>query len=89
MTNAQAMTILAAEMDRRDQYREILKSYLDNHGKLPPSFAVDYEKIKDEISWRKNKKIMSKLKAAARNFAKNENAKAAAVKPGPMPEAKP
>jgi hypothetical protein len=87
MTNSEAMKILEAEMDRRDQYREILKCYLDKHGKLPPSFQRDYDKIKDEIPWRKDRKIMGKIKKAARNFARNENAKAAAVKPGPLPEA--
>jgi dTDP-D-glucose 4,6-dehydratase len=95
MTIDDTMKIIAEKFDARDNYRALLKKYFAKNGHVPKRFRLDWERLKNEKPWREDRKVLAVLKRAARNFARNENAKATIFSmfppttPPPMPPAPP
>jgi hypothetical protein len=75
VTRRNAMERIAEEMDKREAFKLLLRTFYEKHGFVPKQYAIDWDRTKDEPHWRKDPKVMAKLRKTARQMAKNENAK--------------
>jgi hypothetical protein len=73
VTNKQAMEHIAAEMDKREEFKKMLHAYFEKYGTIPECYQREWDKLKDEPHWRQDAKIMAELKITARIMARNEN----------------
>lgn len=75
MTTKQAMEVIAQKMDAREEFKEMLRLFVEKHGYVPKQYEIEYARTKDEKPWRQDSKCMDKLKKAARKMARNERSK--------------
>jgi len=68
-----AFNELSAEMDKRDHFMFELKKFYIRTGIVPPKYKDQFEIYKKEkfTSWRKQRKVMRRIKKAARIVASN------------------
>jgi len=73
VTTKQAMEHVARKMDDREDFKMMLRAFIEKHGYCPKRFEAEWEIMKNEKPWRQDPKCLDKLRKAARQMAQNEN----------------
>ncbi len=75
MTTKEAMSILARDFDKQDEFFKRLRAYVTAHGAPPAKYAALWENIKDAKPWRQDATVIATMRKAARKMARNQNAR--------------
>ena len=73
MTYKEAYNKMADQMDKRERFFVLLRSFHAKHGYIPEKWQASWERDKmgDHKSWREQPRVLRRLKRAAKKAARN------------------